>query len=128
MVSEPQVAPDLSPQGRLPAIDFERLRTERGIGYRRIGLPYVVGGQVLRPEIESALFTLPARRQSVDRQTQIGQHVVVDNVVEEHGIRIEGFLRQDDAIVKCLVVLANRPVLSNWQHERYSMPHRAHWL
>ena len=43
-------------------------------------------------------------RQTIDCQAQIGQHFIVNNIVEENGIRIERFLSQDDTIGECLVV------------------------
>ena len=48
-------------------------------------------------------------RQAIDGQAQVRQHLVIDDVVEEHGVRVEGFLRQDDAVFagKCFVVTDN---------------------
>ena len=45
--------------------------------------------------------------QAIDFETQVGKHVVVDNVIKEYGIRVESFFRQDDAIIKCFGFVAN---------------------
>ena len=45
-----------------------------------------------------------AIREPVDGQAQVREDLVVDDVVEEYGIRVEGVLRQDDTIVKCAVL------------------------
>ena len=67
------------------------------------------------------IFALARRCQAIDGKAQIRQYVVVDDVVEKYRVRVEGVLRQDDTVVKCLVLLADEPVLSNRQHSRYSM-------
>lgn len=42
-------------------------------------------------------------RQPVDRQTQIRQYIVVNDIVEENRVRIERIFSQDDAICECLL-------------------------
>jgi hypothetical protein len=44
--------------------------------------------------------------QAIDRQAEIRQYVVVDDIVEEDGVGVECVPVEDDAIVEC-VVLAN---------------------
>ncbi len=41
-------------------------------------------------------------RQSIYRQAKAWQDIVIDDVLEKHGIRIEGFPVQDDAFIKIL--------------------------
>ena len=43
-------------------------------------------------------------RQTIDCQAQIRKNFIVDDVVEEYGIRIERFFSQNDTIGECLVV------------------------
>lgn len=57
-----------------------------------------------------AFLAIARCRQPVDRQTQIRQYVVIDDIVEEHTIRIEGVLLQNNAVIKGFVV-ANGSVL-----------------
>ncbi len=53
-----------------------------------------------RPQLEPALPALCSVGETIDRQAQVGQHLVIDDIVKKHGIRVEGFLREDDAIVE----------------------------
>ena len=46
--------------------------------------------------------------QPVDGETQVGQDIVINDIVKENGVRIERILGQYDAIVECFVV-ANGP-------------------
>jgi hypothetical protein len=75
-------------------------------GQRRIGTCLVVGCDVFRTQLQLAFTLVGAIGQPVDGQAQVRQNLVVDDIVQEYGIRVEGFLRQDDAVVEC-AVLAN---------------------
>jgi hypothetical protein len=52
---------------------------------------------------------LAARGQAVDRQVQIRQDLIVDDIVEKYGVGIESVPGQDDASVERIVV-TNRAV------------------
>jgi hypothetical protein len=93
-----------APQRRLPAIDFELFRIEFYGGQSRIGASLLVCSSILGPQLEPASAPIGSVGQPVDRETQVGQDRVVDDIVEKNGIRIEGFLRQDDAIIECAVL------------------------
>ena len=95
---------DLAPERRLPTVHLELLGIELGGGQCGIGRDRVVGRSVFRAQLEFALALVRAVGQTIDREAQVGQYVVVDDVVQEYGIRIEGFLRQDDTIVECAVL------------------------
>ena len=55
---------------------------------------------------EAGPITVSSVGQSIDRQTQVRQDLVVDDIVHEYCVRVEGFARQNDAFVKSLI-LAN---------------------
>ena len=58
--------------------------------------------------------------QSIDCKAQVRQHVVVDDVVEEYGIGVEGVLRQDDAVVECSVLSDDRsPLRCRDEHRQF---------
>ena len=90
-----------SPQERrLPAIDFELLRVEFHGRQRGVRAQRLVRRSVLRPQFQAAPAAVGTVGQSVDREAQVGQNLVIDDVVQEYGIRVEGVLRQDDAIIE----------------------------
>jgi hypothetical protein len=62
--------------------------------------------ECFRPQLKLSFFPIRGFCEAVYGETQIRQHVVVDDVIEKHSIGVEGFLRQDYAIVtgKCFVV------------------------
>lgn len=88
----------------LPAIDFELLGIELDGRHGRIGAHLLVRGNVLGPQLQLSFALVRTIGKPVDREAQIGQYLVIDDVVQEYGIRIEGFLRQDDAIIECPVL------------------------
>ena len=99
----------LSPERRLPAIDLELLGIELYCWHGRVRADRLVRGGILRPQIEPASLLVRPVGKAVDGETQVRQNLVVDDIVKKHGIRIEGVLRQDDAIVE-LAVLADSDV------------------
>jgi hypothetical protein len=72
----------------------------------------LVCGNVLRPHLEPALPSLCSVGKAIDREAQVGQDLVIDDIVEKYGVRVEGFLRQDDAIIEW-PVLADSAVPDN---------------
>jgi hypothetical protein len=79
-----------APERRLPAIDRQR----------RVRADPLVCGNILGPQLESPSFLICSIGEAVDSETQVRQDLVIDDVVKKDGVRIEGFLRQDDAIIE----------------------------
>jgi hypothetical protein len=77
-----------APERRLPAIE------------RRVRADPLVCGNILGPQLESPSFLICSIGEAVDSETQVRQDLVIDDVVKKDGVRIEGFLRQDDAIIE----------------------------
>ena len=99
----------LSPERRLPAIDLELLGIELHCRQSRVGADLLVRSDVIRPQFEPASLLVRPVGKAVDGETQVRQNLVVDDIVKKDGIRVEGVLRQDDAIVE-LAVLADSDV------------------
>ena len=89
-----------APERRLPTFDFQLLRVQL---YRRQGsvrADLIVCSGIFGPQLEPSLASVCTIGEAVDCKTQVGQNLVIDDVVQEHGIRVEGLLRQDDAIIE----------------------------
>ena len=99
----------LAPEGRLPAIDLELLGIELYCGHGRIRADLLVRSGILWPQVEPAPLLVRSVGKAIDGKTQVRQNLVIDDIVKKDGIRVEGFLRQDDAIVE-LAVLADSDV------------------
>jgi hypothetical protein len=99
-----EVAFDLLPETGFPAVDIKLIRIERRDRHRRIRSNDLIGRNILRPQIELALFALTRICQSIDCQAQVRQDVVINNIVKEYGVRIERFLGQYDAVIKGFIV------------------------
>ena len=102
-----EVTFDLLPPGRFPPVNFDEIICAEGRDrHGRVGLGFVVCGNIFRPQLKPSFFAVPGFCQTVDGETQIRQHVVVDDVIVKHSIGVEGFLRQNDAIItgKCFFV------------------------
>jgi len=61
-------------------------------------------------KLQAAMLLLAGLSQTVYCQAQVRQNIVINNILQENRIRIEGFLGQNDAIIKGFVV-ANGTVL-----------------
>jgi len=94
----------LPPKRRLPAFHFELLGIELYGGQRRVGTELLVCGSILRPQLQPALSSLRSIGEAIDRKAQVGQDLVIDDIVKKDGIRIEGFLREDDAVFEWSVL------------------------
>lgn len=103
MLLETDIAPDLLPPARLPAVNLELLGIERRLGQRGVGRQRLVRRNILGKQLELVVLAFRRRRQTIDGETQVRQHFVIDDVIEENGIRVEGFFRQDDALIKGFV-------------------------
>ena len=90
----------LPPQRRLPAFHFELLGIELYGRQCRVGANLLIGSDILRPQLEPALPPLCAVGKAIDRETQVRQDLVIDDIVKKDGVRVEGFLRQDDTIIE----------------------------
>ena len=102
-ILESQVSFDLSPKGGFPAVDFKMFRIEDG-NRHRCGRLYCFVFLVVRTKFKFRAILVTWISESINRQTEVGEHVIVNNVFEEDGIRIERFLGQNDAVGECLVV------------------------
>ena len=89
-----------APERRLPALDLELLGIELYGWHGGIGADPLVGSGILGPQLESAFASVCAIGETVDRKTQVGQDLVIDDIVHEDGIRVESLFRQDDAIIE----------------------------
>jgi hypothetical protein len=68
--------------------------------HRGIGLDFVVGRDVFGAQLQVALLFFATGSEAIDSKAQVRQHLIIDNIVEKYGIRIEAVLRQDYAVIK----------------------------
>jgi len=104
-----EVAFDLFPPGRFPAVHFDEILCVEGSdGHGCVRCDFFVCSKIFGAQFELARFVFSGFGQSVHGQAQIGQHLIVDDVVEKHSFGVERLLRQDDTVItgKCFV-LAN---------------------
>jgi len=102
-----KVAFDLFPPGRFPPVNFDEIICVEGSdGHGCVRCDFFVCSKILGAQLELARFVVSGFGQPVDGKAEIRQHVIVNDVFEKHSIGVEGFLRQDDAVVagKCFVV------------------------
>ena len=97
---EANVALDLLPETRLPSINVELIIAECCYRHGRIGRNRFICSNIFGTQFERSSLTIACVCESVNCETWARQNLVVDNVVEKYGIRIEGFLRQDYAFVE----------------------------
>jgi hypothetical protein len=71
---------------------------------RRVRADRLIRGDILGPQFEPAFLPVCAIGQAVDSETQVRQDLVIDDIVKKYRIRVEGFLRQDDALIECPVL------------------------
>ena len=111
IVLEAQVAFDFFPKRRFPTVDFQYFGIQGCDGHGRIGMHCLIRGGIFRAQVKLSGPALSGLCQTVHRKTQVRQNFVVDDIFQKDGIRIEGVLRQDDAIItgKSFVV-ANRSI------------------
>lgn len=107
---EAEVALYLFPQARLPTVYIELIGTEGGDRHGRIRRNGIIRSHVFRTQLEFPLFAVAQIRQAVNGQIKIRQYIVVDDIVEKNGIRIENLFREDYAVIERLVA-TNSPVL-----------------
>jgi len=111
IVLKAQVTFDFFPEGRFPTVDFQYFGTEGRDGHGRIGLHRLIRGDIFRAEIKFAGPALSGLGQTVHSKRQVRQNLVIDDVFKKDGIRIEGVLRQNDAIVTSKgFIVANRSI------------------
>ncbi len=107
---EAEVALYLLPQTRLPAVHIELIGTEGGDWHGRVRRNGIIRSHVFRTQLEFPLFAVARIRQAVNGQIRIRQYIVVDDVVEKNGIRIENLFREDYAVIERLVA-TDSPIL-----------------
>lgn len=101
---EAKVSFDLPPERRLPAVNFEYLGIENCHGHRRIRTRGLIRGNVLWSNVELAAFAFFGLSKPIDSEAQVRQYPLLDDVVQEYGVRVEGLFRQDDALIEGFVV------------------------
>ena len=101
---EADITFELAPERGLPAVHFELFGVEARRRHRRIGRDRIICGAFSGTHLQPAFATVGTICEAVYCQTEVRKDLIVDDVVEEYGIRVEGVLRQDDAIVKCAVL------------------------
>ncbi len=100
--SETKVSQKFSPNAGFPAIDFYMIWIEYRDGHRGRGFDFFVS-RIFRSQFHIRFPAFAGRNQTINGETQIGKHIVVDDVVQEDGIGIKRILGQDDAIVEWLL-------------------------
>lgn len=105
--SETQITLDLLPKRGLPSIDLELSRFEHRYRHGRIRLDGLICRHVFRAQLQFPLPSFTRGSQAVHFQAQVRQDIIVDDVIEKDSIRVEGLLRQDYAVIKRFVVVAN---------------------
>src|SRR5690606_3566667 len=95
--SEADIPENLSPERRFPAVHFELLRVE---GCDRQGAG--CGNELLHNIFWSQLQRTPGAPagsgQAIDCEGKARQYLVVDDVLQEHCVRIESIRVQHDAV------------------------------
>jgi hypothetical protein len=98
------VAFDLFPPARFPTVYIQLIEIQHGNGHSRIGTHGVVCCNIFRSQLKPAFPAFSRFGQTINRQAQIRQDIVIHNVVKENCVRIERFPTQNDAIVECFFV------------------------
>ena len=101
---EADITFELAPERGLPAVYFELFGVEARRRHRRIGRDRIICGVLSGTHLKPAFATVSTIRKAVHCQTEIRKDLIVDDIVEKHGIRVEGVFRQDDTIIKCVVL------------------------
>lgn len=96
--SESEVAAEFSPPGRLPAIDLELFGIQLRNGHRRRRV-YLLGN-VVRTHLQPAGGALVGRVQAIDGKTQVWQYLVINDVVQEYGVRVKNVPVEHDALIE----------------------------
>ena len=100
---EADVALELSPEGGFPTVYFQLFGVQDSNRHCCRGQHCVVG-RIVGPQFHFLTPAVGRVGQSVDGQAEIRQHIIVNNVIKEYGVRIEGFLVQNDTIGEYLFV------------------------
>ena len=100
--SETKVSQKFSPDAGFPAIDLYVIWIEYRDGHRSRGFNFFVS-RIFRSQFHIRFAAFAGSNQTINGETQIGKHIVIDDVVKEDGIGIERILGQDDAIVERLL-------------------------
>lgn len=110
---EAEIALDLLPQAGLPAVDVELIGIKGCDWHRRVRADYLIRRYIFRAQIKPPGFLLARVGKPINGKTQIRQYIVIDDIVQEHGVRIERVLGQNDAIIKGFVVTYGRVLASD---------------
>ncbi len=119
MKLESDIALDPFPQGRFPSVHFKYIRVERRDGHGCVRINgFVCRRNVFRSKIQFAGFSIAGLGQAVHGETQVRQYLIVNDIVEKNGVRVEGIFRQDDAVVR----IENGFVVANGSDPSSDMP------
>ncbi len=105
-----EIAPELFPEARFPAVYIQLVRVEYSDRHRCISSNDLIGRNIFRAQLKLASLAFAGFSQTIDREAQVRQDIVINDIVKEYRVRIERFLGQDDAVVKGLFV-ANGSIL-----------------
>jgi hypothetical protein len=60
----------------------------------------LVRSNILGPQLEGSALAITGFCKAIDREAQVWQHVIVNDVVEKNSVRVERLFRQDDAVIE----------------------------
>jgi len=63
-----------------------------------IRLDFLIGSRVVGPQLKLSFLALRRRSQAINSEAQVRRNLIIDDIVVEYGVRIEGVLRQRDAV------------------------------
>ncbi len=90
---EADVALKFAPERGLPARDFQLLGIKLGVRHN-----FLIGRHIFGPQLELSLFTFSRRGKAVHCKAQVGQNLIIDDIVVDYGVGVEGILRQNTAV------------------------------
>ncbi len=93
--SEAQVASYFFPETGFPSVHIQLVGMKHCNRHGCIGTNGFVSGNILGPQLESAILVFKPGGQAVDSKAQIRQHLIINDILVEHSIRIESIFRQD---------------------------------
>ncbi len=95
---EADVALQFAPERGLPAVDFKLLGIKLGVRHRGVRHDFLVGRHIFGPQLELSFFTFSRRGKAVHCKAQVGQNLIIDDIVVDYGVGVEGLLRRDTAV------------------------------
>lgn len=87
--SKAEIALNFLPETGFPTVDIQLIRIERCNRHRSIGANDLIRRHIIRAQVEATFPCFSGFSQSIHRETQVRQYVVIDNIVKKDSIRIE---------------------------------------